>query len=81
MRHLPRLRIAKSRPAGALFAALLIVLFAAAVAAASASAGSVNKIFEDCGESKIPVGFSQQATPRHSNRCRPNSPSTTTARL
>jgi hypothetical protein len=30
-------------------------------AAAGASAGSVNKIFEDCGESKIPVGFSQQA--------------------
>jgi hypothetical protein len=52
-------RIAISRPTGALFAALLIGLFA--VASASASAGSVNKIFEDCGESKIPVGFSQQA--------------------
>jgi hypothetical protein len=57
VRHLPRLRITKSRPAGALFAALLILLFTAA----SASAGSVNKIFEDCGESKIPAGFSQQA--------------------
>jgi hypothetical protein len=56
-------RIAISRPTGALFAALLIGLFAVAVAATSASAsgGSVNKIFEDCGESKIPVGFSQQA--------------------
>ncbi len=40
-----------------MFVALLIVLGAAA----PASAGSVNKIFEDCGESKIPTGFSQQA--------------------
>jgi hypothetical protein len=57
VRRLPTPRIAISRPAAALFAALLIVLGAAA----PAHAGSVNKIFEDCGESKIPTGFSQQA--------------------
>jgi hypothetical protein len=57
VRHLLTPRIAISRLTGALLAALAIVL----LAAASASAGSVNKIFEDCGESKIPVGFSQQA--------------------
>jgi hypothetical protein len=51
-------RIAIARPAGALIAALAIALLAAASASAG---GSVNKIFEDCGESKIPVGFSQQA--------------------
>lgn len=46
-----------TRSAATLLAALLIVL----CAAASASAGSTRKIFEDCGESKIPTGFSQQA--------------------
>jgi hypothetical protein len=59
-------RIGITRPAAALFVALAIALTATASATASASAsasagGSVNKIFEDCGESKIPVGFSQQA--------------------
>jgi hypothetical protein len=58
VRRLSISKIAISRPAGALFAALLIALLAAA--SASASAGGVNKIFEDCGESKIPLGFSQQ---------------------
>ena len=51
-------RIGITRPAAALFATLLIALSATASASAG---GSVNKIFEDCGESKIPVGFSQQA--------------------
>jgi hypothetical protein len=47
-----------SRTAAALFAALALALLASASASAG---GGVNKIFEDCGESKIPVGFSQQA--------------------
>jgi hypothetical protein len=55
---LPTPRIAMRRLAGALFAALVIALLASASASAG---GGVNKIFEDCGESKIPVGFSQQA--------------------
>jgi hypothetical protein len=46
------------RTVATLFAALAIVLLATASASAG---GAVNKIFEDCGESKIPVGFSQQA--------------------
>jgi hypothetical protein len=57
VRHLPRPRIGIAKLAGALLTALAVAL----LAAASASAGSVNKIFEDCGESKIPTGFSQQA--------------------
>jgi hypothetical protein len=75
VRRLPTPRIAISRPAAALCAALLVALCAALLIAlcaaapagarttvnASASASSVNKIFEDCGESKIPTGFSQQA--------------------
>jgi hypothetical protein len=50
-------RIAISRPAAALLAALLIVLGTAA----AASAGSANKIYEECAEGKVPTGFSQQA--------------------
>jgi hypothetical protein len=64
---LPTPRIAISRPAAALFAALVIALLASTSATATAgatatasAAGGVNKIFEDCGESKIPTGFSQQ---------------------
>jgi hypothetical protein len=55
---LPIARITMTRLAAALFAALAIALLATASASAG---GAVNKIFEDCGESKIPVGFSQQA--------------------
>jgi hypothetical protein len=51
-------RIGITRPAAVLYATLLIALSATASASAG---GGVNKIFEDCGESKIPVGFSQQA--------------------
>jgi hypothetical protein len=54
---LPTPRIAISRPAAALLAALLIVLGAAA----PASAGSTKKILEVCSEGKIPNGYSQQA--------------------
>jgi hypothetical protein len=55
---LPIARITMTRLAAVLFAALTIALLATASASAG---GGVNKIFEDCGESKIPVGFSQQA--------------------
>ncbi|HEY3759795.1 MAG TPA: hypothetical protein VGL37_08530 [Solirubrobacteraceae bacterium] len=40
-----------------MFATFVIALSATATASAG---GGVNKIFEDCGESKIPVGFNQQ---------------------
>ena len=68
MRHLPTPRIVISRAAAPLLAALALVLCIAAPASAahvgaraSASAASTNKILEECGEGKIPSGFSQQA--------------------
>ncbi len=57
MRHLRTPWIAIPRPAAALLAALAIVL----LAAASASALDTKKIFEECGNSQVPTGFSQQA--------------------
>jgi len=42
-------------------AALLTALLVALAAPVAASAGTTKKIFEDCGEERIPTGFSQQA--------------------
>jgi hypothetical protein len=57
VRHLSDRRIATSRQAVALLAALLVVLGTAA----PALAGSTKKILETCSEGGIPRGYSQQA--------------------
>ena len=57
MPHLSMPRLTPfTRPLSALCTALLLAL----LAAAPASAGSVNKILEECSEGRIPRGYSQQ---------------------